>query len=325
MFKEILKQDQPVAYRVLQKALQQKRLAHAYLFVGANKSYKKETAMLLAQSLICTNTTDFACEVCDDCVRVKTLNYSDIKFLDGSQTSIKKDDVLQVQKEFSQTALEKANQKVYILNQIENATTEAMNSLLKFLEEPESQRVTAILIADDIERVLPTIVSRCQVIVFKNNLYETCYQENIKAGLDDFDAYLLSKITYNFEASQEVLIQESYLQAKDAFVEFVQQFAKQPLLATTFLQVNLFKTKNKTQVMEAVKYFYEMMVIFFEDIVTNNIHSELWWEQTSKLYHQAQAGKMLECLIQQQAKINRYNNLPLLIDQTIYQLKEVTL
>jgi len=140
MFKDILREQQPVVYHTLRNALEHNRLAHAYMFSGPSGTPKKETAYLLAQSLVCKES-GFACEVCDTCERVAHNEYADMIYLDGTSVSIKKDDILKLQHAFAKTGLEKTGKKIYVLDHAENATPDALNSLLKFLEEPGSDMI----------------------------------------------------------------------------------------------------------------------------------------------------------------------------------------
>ena len=157
MFKDILREQQPVVYHTLRNALENDRLAHAYMFSGPSGTPKKETAYLLAQSLVC-GQPGFACETCDTCERIIHNEYADMIYLDGTSVSIKKDDILKLQHAFAKTGLEKTGKKIYVLDHAENATPDALNSLLKFLEEPGSDMI-AILIVEQLDRVLPTIIS----------------------------------------------------------------------------------------------------------------------------------------------------------------------
>ena len=91
MVKDKLKEQQPIVYHTLKNALENSRLAHAYLFSGPGGSMKKDAAILLAQSLLCKGNT-FACEECDLCKRVKAHEYADMIYLDGSEISIKKEE-----------------------------------------------------------------------------------------------------------------------------------------------------------------------------------------------------------------------------------------
>ena len=137
MFKERLCKQQPIAYQTLENALCQDRLAHAYMFNGPSGTGKKEAAYLLAQSILC-DAEGFACESCAICQRVLHDEYSDMIYLDGSTKAIKKEDIMKLQSAFSKTGLEGKGKKIYILDHAENATVDALNSLLKFLEEPNS-------------------------------------------------------------------------------------------------------------------------------------------------------------------------------------------
>ena len=113
--KDKLKKNQPVAYKILENALLNENYAHAYLFVGEKGTGKLNTAILLAQSLMC-DTKGFACETCITCKRIKENNFADMIVVDGKDVSIKKKDILQIQERFTKTAVETTNKKVYILN-----------------------------------------------------------------------------------------------------------------------------------------------------------------------------------------------------------------
>ena len=149
MFKDILREQQPVVYHTLRNALEHNRLAHAYMFSGPSGTPKKETAYLLAQSLVCRES-GFACEVCDTCERIAHNEYADMIYLDGTSVSIKKDDILKLQHAFAKTGLEKTGKKIYVLDHAENATPDALNSLLKFLEEPGSDMIAILIVEQHI-------------------------------------------------------------------------------------------------------------------------------------------------------------------------------
>ncbi len=108
MNKQQLKQEQPIAYRTLSHALKHDRLAHAYLFHGPTGTPKGAGAELLAQSIVCANRDEdgFACGECVDCRRIKEHQMTDFIYLDGTSTSIKKENILKLQHEFVKTGLE---------------------------------------------------------------------------------------------------------------------------------------------------------------------------------------------------------------------------
>ena len=100
MNKQQLKQEQPIAYRTLSHALKHDRLAHAYLFHGPTGTPKGAGADLLAQSIVCANRDEdgFACGECVDCRRIKEHQMTDFIYLDGTSTSIKKENILKKRK-----------------------------------------------------------------------------------------------------------------------------------------------------------------------------------------------------------------------------------
>lgn len=89
--------------------------------------------------------------------------YCDLLMFDGSKESIKKEDILTIQNQFMRAGLESANCKFYVLKNFEQATAQAVNSLLKFLEEPV-ENVYCIITCSNEYKLLPTIVSRCEKI-----------------------------------------------------------------------------------------------------------------------------------------------------------------
>ena len=165
MIKELLEKQQPIVYRALDNACKTNRISSAYLFTGPYGTPKYEAAVLLAQSILCEKKNGLACEECNTCRRVREGTYADMMILDGKDESISKEMIDGIQEKFSKTALEENGQRIYIIKNAENATISAQNSMLKFLEEPGSG-VTAILTTDNVNRMLPTIISRCTVLPF---------------------------------------------------------------------------------------------------------------------------------------------------------------
>ena len=325
MFQTELKKSQPLVSRVLKQSLTYHRLAHAYLFVGSDPVVKEKTALLLTQSLVCQfkGENGWACEKSEECLRVKNLSYGDFIFLDGKNSTIKKEAILNLQHSFNQTAIETANQKIYIINYVENSTLEALNSLLKFLEDPISQTVTGILIAMDENLVLPTIVSRCQVINFLPTSYKVFYQENLKLQINNLDAYLLSKLVKDSDLSLEIESQESYQTAKTSAMSFLEEFLKSPQEALLNIQLSLFKSKQKVIHDETIKYFLEILIIFFQDCILKESEEDSWWDMMLIKYQRLDVSKYLAIILKQKRKVNPSINLPLLIDQLVYQMQEV--
>ena len=186
-----LKNYQPIVYQTFVNSLNNKTLCHAYLLVGNTGTPLFDVAKYLAKSILCDHPSPLACENCITCLRIESNNYPDIITLDGSKATIKKEDVLNIESKFEKTAFESKGIMIYIINLVENMTIDAVNSILKFLEEPESE-IYAFLTTNNENNVLPTILSRCQILHLKNINRKTIIQEAEDMGIDVKDAEILS-------------------------------------------------------------------------------------------------------------------------------------
>ncbi len=140
------------------------RVSHAYLLTGPAGSSKTSAAYAFAQAILCEKN---GCGECDDCVRVLRRRHPDVHYYapEGAQGYL----VEQIREIVSDVSLApiRAKRKVYILDRVDLLGTQAANAFLKTLEEPVSG-VVFILLGRTREGVLPTIVSRCQVVPFRH-------------------------------------------------------------------------------------------------------------------------------------------------------------
>lgn len=325
MFKENFQLEQPVAYQTLSHALKNQKVAHAYLFHGPSGTPKKDGAYLLAKSMICSHVDKdgFACEVCDECRRIEENNFSDMIVLDGSTVSIKKENILKLQHEFMKTGLEHTGKKIYILNRAENATPDALNSLLKFLEEPGSDMV-AILLVEQMDRLLPTIISRCQIIPFQPLTWEHCFKIS-KQELDELDAYLLSMMIRSPKNIVEVHESDEFQHAFYLFKNFQTAFLVSPYDSLGVLLQEGFDQKKTRNGKLCMQYFLEMLMTFYKDVLQGGtIIEDPWYLELISSYHKRAypASSLLEILLECRDKLFKSVNITLLSDQLVYQMKE---
>ena len=146
--------------RTLKNAVAQNRLAHAYLFVGPRGIGKTSTARILAKSLNCVNgPTATPCGECHNCREIAGGNSLDVIEIDGaSNNSV--DDVRQL-RENVRYAPAKGRYKIYLIDEVHMLSQAAFNALLKTLEEPP-EHVKFVFATTEPQKVLPTILSRCQ-------------------------------------------------------------------------------------------------------------------------------------------------------------------
>ena len=266
-----LEKNQPTIYRTFVRALQTNHLSHAYLLSGNPGTPLLEVAKYLAKSILCEDPCPLACNNCITCLRIDDENYPDFIVYDGEKKTIKKEEVGNIEEQFEKTAFESKGIMVYILHLVENMTVEAINSILKFLEEPH-EGVYAFLTTNNENNVLPTIISRCQLMRLKLIDRKEVINNAIGNNVPKEDAEILSYFYNDGDLIQEVLEDKekkaSYSDAKTAFTEFLTALENDDNReAIYYAQKNiipLVKTK------ESARFFLDMLVQAFEDMLNIN-------------------------------------------------------
>lgn len=325
MKSEQLRELQPTVVRILKNALAKDKLSHAYLFVGEKGTCTLECALWLIGEVINKGLDENSEEAISNCRRLAEGTYADCLILDGISKSIKKEEILAVQERFSKTALEKAGWKAYILNGADNATMEACNSLLKFLEEPQPDTL-AILITDKQDHVLPTLVSRCQTLTFKQHPFESCYQECLKKGMDETDSYCLSHLVHNSTLAWEVSETEAYQLAVNLVKNFTKSFIEDPSYALFQVQSEGYQDKNRSLEREIMNWFIELLSLFYRDCILSDSLKEGWYknaiEESRK--NDLEFESLIRILLEGKDKFRQISlNPELVIDEMILKMKEV--
>jgi DNA polymerase-3 subunit delta' len=159
---------QPLAVRLLRRAVETGKVAHAYLFAGPTGVGKRTVARLLAQALLCRAPLPGGepCGRCSACVRLtaEPPTHPDIHLVEPDGRFIKTDQMRELQGALWSRPSE-GGRVVALIDGADKLNPEAGNRLLKLLEEPPSYAVL-ILLAENLAGVLPTILSRCQIVNF---------------------------------------------------------------------------------------------------------------------------------------------------------------
>ena len=201
---EELAQLQPVLFERFEQILQQNRLNHAYLFTGAFGSF--EMAKCLAQSLFCTNKNGvLPCGECRNCRLIEEEDFSDVTVVRPVNQIIKTERIRELVGQFSQAGIE-SKQQVFIIEQAEKMHPNAANSLLKVIEEPQSEAYIFFLTSDE-EKILPTIRSRTQIFYFQKQVTSLALQLE-RAGLIKKKATLLAQLSLS-QAEAEKLVNQA--------------------------------------------------------------------------------------------------------------------
>ncbi len=163
-FKDIIGQER--AIKILTKSLKEDKVSSSYIFIGSEGTGKKFTAIEFTKTINCLNLNKNL-ETCDNCHSCNEINKQccpDLKMVGTTKGSIKIEQIREIRKEIELKPF-RSKKKVYIIDQAEKMTLEASNCLLKTIEEPPYYAII-ILICSKIDPILPTIVSRCQIVNF---------------------------------------------------------------------------------------------------------------------------------------------------------------
>lgn len=162
-YSDVIGQDE--TKNALINSIKNDNVSHCYIFEGPKNMGKYELSLVFAQSLLCKNFEREPCNKCSDCEKVNSMNHPDLHIINNEEKTIKREDIDNLIESIYKKPYE-ARKKVYIINNCHDMTQQAANTFLKTLEEPPKDSVM-ILLTNNINMLLPTIVSRCQAIKFK--------------------------------------------------------------------------------------------------------------------------------------------------------------
>ena len=174
---------QLLAYNLFVKDIQNNCVTHAYLIDENNYSDSFKMVLSFIKAIVCENKyfDDSKCNRCSLCKRIDVGNYPEVKIISADGMYIKKNQIIELQQEFSRSAVE-GKKRIYVIRDCEKMRPEAANSMLKFLEEPEDD-IVAILMTNNINNVLSTIISRCKIIKLSNFLNEEVAVDEVLENL----------------------------------------------------------------------------------------------------------------------------------------------
>jgi DNA polymerase-3 subunit delta' len=324
---EMLEQKQPNVVKILQNSIERNRLAHSYLFKGSKGTGKRAAAIMLAKSYFCKEKRGFIpCGKCGDCTRIESGNHPDAHVVAPDGQSIKIDQIRQLQKEFSYLGVE-SRRKIYILEHAEKMTTQAANSLLKFLEEP-GQMTIAVLLTEQAHLLLDTIVSRCQVLSFSplspQSLSDTLTAQEVRPHL----ARTIACLTNDQQEAEQMAMDEWFAQAREKMIQLMEELIERPHHALLFIHQDwLHHFKEKDQLSVGL----DLLLLWYKDVMLTQLEETqaiINIDQKEKLsvqaLHTSQKKIRHQMMIILDAKRRLYANMnaQLMMEQLVLRLQE---
>lgn len=254
-----LKKYQEIPYNIFKNALENNRFFHAYLLSGPTGTPIFEIAKFLSKCLL--NSKHELKE--EDNIISKTVEnrtYPDLIIIDTKKEQVKIDDIRRIEDKFSQTSINQLGIKIYIINLIENLRPNEANALLKFLEEP-LDNTYAILTTENEYSILPTILSRTEIVRFssvnKNDLIDEC----IKLGVNKKDAEILTFFQNDASMIKEEIENEDYLEVKKYVENFINLLPNKEKLR--FFVLNEINPNLKSKIQ--IRLFIDLLIIYLKE------------------------------------------------------------
>lgn len=316
--KEYLIKYQDIVYKTLLNSKKRNKFPQAILLNSTKDVPVLEIAKYIAGWIVCENN-----EPSEDDLLFNKINngtYADLILVDGKEQTIKKGEIEKIQERFSLSSIEDNAKRIYIINLIEHATQEAVNSLLKFLEEP-NEDIYAIITTENINGVLPTIISRCLNLRLKKASKQELVVAAIKKDIPLEDALVIASFNGSLNLIEECYNNSKYISIKDLVVEMFNEYVEGNNILY-FSQVELSDLLNNKV---NFRLFLDLLEIFLLDAINHdqeNIsfveHKELLKEVKEKT---KDLSSKIETVMNFKSAVVLNANLKLLLDSLIIKLK----
>ena len=294
--------EQKLLTKILLDSLNNDKLVQAYLLTCNDLEYLEKYAIAFSKKILSKDNDKKICKQIDD------NNYPDLTILYPDGKNIKKEQLSELQKEFQNKPII-SNKKIYIITECEKMNAASANSILKFLEEP-SDDIIAILLTTNQNMVIPTILSRCQILNLNNiatnkDVYEIFNERFTELEREDtFDTYF-SKLL-EFTTDIDSMKKKFFIKYK----EYVDYFS------------------NK----EDIKIVVDFMLFFYYDILNLKFERDPIYflkyidflEKVEKNNSKESINYKLEVLERTKLRLTSNSNIKMVLDKLIIELgKEI--
>ncbi len=307
---EEYEKKEPIIYRQISNSIKN-GLSHAYLFELNDNIYAYEMIMSFVKKVLSNGDDNIAKRIDDG-------NYPELKHIFPDGQLIRKEQLEELQKSFSTISLEN-DKRFYIIHDSEKLNVAAANSLLKFLEEP-SDGIIAILLTNNINLMLKTIVSRCQILTFSKNKLE----DYIKFNQITSDI-TLHKLFFTIWKNKDEL-NEYHRNFVKKVIEFINYYEKNKL--KTIVYENRFFEEINDKI--ELNKFFECVILFYRDLLRYKFGSEVLYfddyidniREFSCINTEEMIIKKINTLLEKVRLIKNNVNTSMFIDGIIIDMEE---
>ncbi len=291
-FKDVIGREQVVEH--LKNTIRLQKVSHAYIFHGEDGIGKNFIADIFAAALQCEEFETEPCGVCKSCMQAAGGNHPDIIRVLHEKATIGVDDIRTQLNNDIQVKPYSSRYKIYIIDEAEKMTEAAQNALLKTIEEPPEYAVI-MLLSNNLEAFLPTILSRCVTLNMK-----TVLKESIKGylmehcGIPDYQAELSAAFSGgNLGKAIKYASSEEFVRRRDEVLHLVKHIDE--------MQINevMEYLKHLAEEKAMVGEYLDLMLLWYRDVLmfkaTRDTAQIIYKEELLTIQKQA-AAKSFEAL-----------------------------
>ncbi len=257
-FENIIGHEQNIEH--LENAIENGQVSHAYIFNGEDGIGKMTTAKAFVKALLCESKN--SCGTCQSCIQIDSGNHPDVIYVTHEKAGITVDDI---RDQVNQSVFVKpysSDYKVYIIDEADKMNAAAQNALLKTIEEPPAYAVI-ILLSNNKESFLETIVSRCVVLNF-GPLKESQVREYLNSHYDNMNGREDLAVSYsmgNIGKAKKVIESDDFNEQKDFCLNLMANLEKWDIHEI------LLSLKQMASYKDYIYDLLDIMTIYYRDIL----------------------------------------------------------
>ncbi len=239
------------------KVIQNNKLAHLYILTGDAGSPLEQTSLLISYHIISNLKENPTLKK-----QVLEKTFPNLFVISKKQT-ILKDDIALLQDEFAKTSLYDSK-RVFIINNFDDISLQAANMLLKFLEEPTNANTIGILLTENLDKVLKTIISRAQVVNIPSPSKDEIMKELASLETSQLVKEVLVHLSNNYDCAIKLFDNNYFSQALNIARDIYCDIANKNQLVLKY-----YKEVNNAQFKELYKFLVEILFLFSLDLIRN--------------------------------------------------------
>lgn len=259
-FRDVIGRKQVVEH--LKNSIRLNRVSHAYIFHGEDGIGKNFIADIFAAALLCEQESDEPCGICKSCMQVSGGNHPDLIHVLHEKATIGVEDIREQLGNDIGVKPYSSRYKIYIIDEAEKMTEAAQNALLKTIEEPPAYAVI-ILLTNNLNAFLPTILSRCVTLSMK-----TVPKELVKdylmahCQIPDYQAEIAAAFSGgNLGKAILYASSEEFVNRRDDVLHFVRHVDEMTM------QEMVEYMKRLTQDKKAIGEYLDLMLLWYRDVL----------------------------------------------------------